>query len=322
MVRIAKWLFGLIGVICLVLVGAVVVFATPDTDRAAMIAKYGGDQARFAQAPSGLQVHYRVSGPAEAPALLLIHGSSSSLHTWEPITPLLDAGYRVIAMDLPGHGLTGPHPQHDYSFASNSAAVSAVLEAEQIAQAVLIGSSYGGWTAWRHALSRPDQVTGLVLIDAAGMPRAEGEAPPSSNLAFTLLSTDLGGWLLERITPRALVAQSLRQSVSVQDIVTEQMIDRYWELIRFPGNRAAAVESSKTDREMGMAARLGEVDVPVLIIWGAEDQLIPLSAATQFQARLPAAELVVLDNVGHLPMEEDPQETATAILSFLRENGN
>lgn len=291
---------------------------TPDTDRDAMIAKYASPVSRFAKGPDGLKVHWRDEGCRACPALVLLHGSNASLHTWEPLVARLSADWRIITYDHPGHGLTGPHPKDDYSARGMFDALETVTQAAGIERFTLAGNSMGGWVAWRYALAHPERVDALLLLDAAGMPLRAGETAPPLNLGFRIMRNPLLRPLAEQITPRSLVKKSVLQTVSRQDIVTETMVDRYWELLRFPGNRRATAIRASADREPSQAENIGAITAPVLVLWGKEDQLIHVSAATTFKERLTQAEVVLLDDVGHIPMEEAPDETAAAIKAFLK----
>lgn len=291
---------------------------TPDTDREAMIAKYGGPDAAFAAGPAGQRIHYRDQGRRDGPAIILLHGSNASLHTWEPLVERLGGDYRIVTLDLPGHGLTGAIPGRDYSAAAMIDAVDVVAARLELDRFILGGNSMGGWVAWRYALERPARIEALLLLDAAGMPLRKGERPPESNVGFRLLQYPLGRWLATRITPRMLVEQSLLGSVEKQDIVDEAMIDRYWELLRFPGNRAATVIRARTSREPEMAARVGEIRAPTLILFGDRDRIINPSAAQTFHERIARSEVLLLPGIGHLPMEEAPDATAAAIADFLK----
>lgn len=198
------------------------------------------------------------------------------------------------------------------------AAVDVVAAKLGLDRFVLGGNSMGGWVAWRYALGHPDRVDALLLLDASGMPLREGEKRPESNIGFRVLEYPLGRWLATRITPRMLVEQSLRGSVEKQGIVDEPMIDRYWELLRFPGNREATVLRARLDREPAMASRVGEIKAPTLILFGKMDKLINATAAQTFNERIKGSEVVLLDGIGHLPMEEAPDATAAAIADFLK----
>ncbi|MEL0156198.1 alpha/beta hydrolase [Sphingopyxis sp.] len=303
--------------VLLVIVAIFLALRTPDTDRDAMIAKYGGPDASFAAGPAGQRIHYRDQGRRDGRTIVLLHGSNSSLQTWEPLVKRLGGDYRIVTLDLPGHGLTGGTPDKDYSAAGMIAAVDVVAAKLGLDHFILGGNSMGGWVAWRYALAEPGRVDALLLLDAAGMPLRKGEKAPESNLGFRLLKNPAGRWLAGQITPRSLVEKSLRQSVAKTGIVDDAMVDRYWELLRFPGNREATALRATLDREPAMADRIGEIKVPVLILFGKQDRLINPSAALTFHDRIAGSEVVLLDGVGHLPMEEAPDATAMTIADFL-----
>ncbi len=290
---------------------------TPDTNRAEMIVKYGGPAATFAEGAGGMRVHWRDDGCRDCPAIVLLHGSNASLHTFEPMIRELAGEYRIITYDQPGHGLTGPHPRDDYSAAGMFEALNAVANAARLDRFYLGGNSMGGWVAWRYALAYPERVQGLILIDAAGAPLREGEAAPPLNLGFRLMRDPMLRPLMSQITPRSLVEKSLQDTVADPAIVDDAMVDRYWELLRFPGNRRASAVRALSNREPQYFDRIAEITAPTLLLWGAEDKLIFASAATTFDERMPNAEVVILDNVGHIPMEEAPAASANAVRRFL-----
>lgn len=304
--------------ILLALVAGFLLLLTPDTDRDEMIAKYGGPNAAFVAGPAGQRIHYRDQGSRGGPAIILLHGSNASLQTWEPLVQRLGGTYRIVTLDLPGHGLTGATPDRDYSADGMMEAVDVVAAKLGLDHFILGGNSMGGWVAWRYALAQPARIDALLLIDAAGMPLRKGEKRPESNVGFRVLEYPFGRWLATRVTPRMLVEQSLRGSLEKQAIVDDAMIDRYWELLRFPGNREATVLRARMDREPAMAARVGAIEAPTLILFGDKDRLINPSAAQTFHERIAGSEVVLLPGIGHLPMEEAPDATAAAIADFLK----
>lgn len=296
---------------------------TPDTDRAAMIAKYGGAQSRFVTLPDGARVHVRDSGGTGAP-MILLHGSNSSLHTWEPLKRELGSAYRIVTLDLPGHGLTGATPTNRYDTAEMVAAVDGVATALGLQRFILGGNSMGGGVSWNYALAHPDKVSALLLLDAGGMPPRAGDAPPKSNIGFRIMRSSFGRWIGGQITPRFLIRQSLEQSVANPARITDADVDRYWELLRFPGNRAATMmRFSRPFVNDRAAERARGITAPTLVIFGREDRIINPSAAESFRERIAGSEAVMLDGVGHLPMEEAPEQTARVIQEFLaRRLGN
>jgi len=290
---------------------------TPDTDAEQMVGKYTNAASDFAENADGLRVHYRDQGNPDGVPIILVHGTAASLHTWEPLVERLGDEYRIITYTQPGHGLTGPHPSDDYSFAGMAEALDLVADELALDQFVLGGNSMGGWVAWRYALANPNRVDALLLLDAAGMPLRDGEKEPPLNLGFRMLQNPIGRYLSQQFTPRLLIKKSALQSVSVKSVMTDAVVDRYWELLRYPGNRRAAALRAITNREPEYAEHISEIIVPALVIWGAEDQLIFASAAQSFDERLSNAEVAIYEGVGHLPMEEAPDRTANDIDDFL-----
>lgn len=318
-----KWLKRIgwtLGILAVLLVVAFVALRTPDTDRAAMIAKYSAPGDRFITVADGARVHVRDSG-GEGPVMVLLHGSNSSLHTWEPLKREL-AGYRIITLDLPGHGLTGATPTHRYDTDEMVAAVDGVATALGLDRFILGGNSMGGGISWRYALAHPTKVQALILLDAAGMPPRADDKAPESNIGFRIMRSSAGRWIGGQVTPRSLIAQSLRGSVSNQSVVTEAAVDRYWELLRFPGNReATGIRFARGFADPAAAERARSITAPTLILFGREDAIINPSAARSFAERIAGSEVVLMDGIGHLPMEEAPKATAEAIRAFLADRG-
>jgi len=312
----------LVAVIALIGV-AFLLFRTPDTDPDKMRAKYGTQPSQFVEIGDGVTVHLRDEGPdgeaADAPPILLLHGSNADLYTWEPWAERLTDAYRVIRIDQVGHGLTGPDPQHDYSRASFTSDIDEVADALGLDRFILGGNSMGGKHALAYAAAHPDKVAGLILVDSSGPPvrEQEDDEDDSGNIGFAIAMTPGINRIAEQITPRALVAQSLDQSVSVKSVVTEEAVDRYWELLRYPGNRAATMARFSTAYEPLTEAEFAALSMPALILWGDEDRLIPVSAGEWLDQALPDSELIIYEGVGHLPQEEAPDATIADVRQWL-----
>ncbi len=307
MKRFLKW--GLIGLAALMVIGTVLLW-TPDADRDEIIAKYSNAESEFVTAPDGAKIHFRDQGNADGQVLVLLHGSNASLHTWEDMIRELKADYRLISLDFPGHGLTGPDPERDYSAASMIDAVIAVMDQAGVEKAVITGNSMGGWLSWRMALSHPERVSGLVLIDASGV---VGVEEPDLYLAAKIQNTKLGQMLATKMMPKPIVKKTLSQVMFDDTQITDQLINRYYDLARFPGNRQAGNDRMNTPREPDYYARIGQIEVPVLILWGQHDVTTPLSYAQAFDEALPESEKIIYPNAAHLPMEEIPQAVARDI---------
>lgn len=308
----------ILGYIVLALVALLVIaflyYRTPDTDPAAMRAKYGAPPSQFVDLGNGLTVHLRDTGPRDAPVLMLIHGSNASLQTWEPWAERLGASFRLIRMDLPGHGLTGASPTRDYTPAAFVDLVERIRARLGVDRMVLAGNSMGGGVAWHYALKHPGHVRALVLIDSVGQPEPGNSKPP---LAFRIARMPVLRDLAAAITPRSLIADSLPGVFGDPKLADAAMIDRYWELLRYPGNRAATLDRFALAPDSATAAQLAALRLPVLILWGAKDALIPRASGDWLHARIPGSRLIVYPGTGHLPMEERPDESAQDVARFV-----
>jgi pimeloyl-ACP methyl ester carboxylesterase len=321
-----KWVWrGLLALIA-VLVVAFLIFRTPDTDAAEMRAKYGGPPSQFVDIGGGVTVHLRDEGPRDAPAILLLHGSNADLLTWEPWAAALKNRYRVIRFDQVGHGLTGPDPKDDYSRDNYVADVLAVADRLGLERFILGGNSMGGKHALAFAAAHPDRVAGLVLVDASGGPILETNEDTDrkdsggGNIGFTIAQTPGINLLVEQVTPRSLIAQSLEQSVSVKAVASEAAIDRYWEMLRYPGNRRATLKRFGYPYEPLSEADVAGITAPTLILWGEEDRLIPLAAGQWLAKTMPNAAFKAYPKIGHLPQEEAVAQTLADLEPWLAEH--
>jgi pimeloyl-ACP methyl ester carboxylesterase len=291
--------------------------AVPDVPAAELDRLYGTPPSQFLTLPSGTRAHYRDrAGPAGAPVIVLVHGSNASLLTWEPWVERLSGQLRVVSVDLPGHGLTGATVEGDYSISGMAGFLDAFTRQLGLTQPfILAGNSMGGNVAWRFALAHPDRVSKLVLVDAGGAvaPGVDGPVPTAFRIARTPVLRELG----RIVTPRGLFESGLRSAFFDQTRVIPAMIDQYWQLNRRPGTRAATVARFGLPFDAEPATHLGELKMPVLILWGREDKVIPVHAAQVFKAALPQAQLVIYDDCGHLPMEERADQSAADLLAFV-----
>ena len=317
-----KWIWRIALTLVAVLVIAFVIFRTPDTEAVEMRAKYGGAPSQFVHveesAGEGQIFHVRDVGPRDAPVIVLLHGSNSDLHTWDDWTERLKDSYRVISFDQVGHGLTGPDPDDSYSRATYTEDIRALTRRLEVREFFLGGNSMGGKHALAFAAAYPEMVRGLILVDASGGPvTRKPDEDDSGNIGFTIARTPILNSIAEQITPRSLIKESLLQSVSKKEVVTDEMIDRYWELLRYPGNRRATMKRFASDYDPLGEGEIAGITAPTLIIWGDEDRLIPLSAGQWLDKTMPNSELVVFEGVGHLPQKEIADETVATVRQWL-----
>jgi pimeloyl-ACP methyl ester carboxylesterase len=285
-----------------------------DLPRASLVARYADSRSQFAALADGSVAHVRLQGPPGAPVVVLLHGAMNSLQSWDYWGPRLAERFRVISIDAPGHGLTGPTVSGDYRRAGMVSFVHAVLNCLGIKREAIVGHSMGGGVAAEYAEQYPDEPWALVLIDAAGIPRTAGEGSGLDAVARNALLRPLLRWSL----PRWLIARGLRKIVADPSVVTDGMIDRIFDLEHYPGNRAGLIGHylAATD-DAALEAGLSSIRVPTLIEWGASDHVLPVSSAREFQRRVRNSRLIVYPGIGHLVPEELPQQSARDALTFL-----
>jgi len=319
-----KWLLGGVAVlIVLVLViagGGYLALKRPDIPYADLATKYESEASRYVELPGGVRMHYRDEGqPAGAPTLLLIHGFSASLHTWEPWVARLGDTYRIVSIDLPGHGLTSAPEGYAASIEAFRDETHAFTNALGLQRFALAGSSMGGNVSWEYALAHPEQVEALILVDASGWQetRANLDRDPP---VFKLLRDPNIGPALRDLDATGLVRQGLEAGFTDTSLVDDAMVTRYAELARAPGHRDILLQMTLGFRERNFATpeRLATLaNIPVLILHGDSDRIVPLEHGRQFQAAINGAEIVVFDATGHIPQEERPDESALAVSEFL-----
>jgi len=288
---------------------------TPDKDRAALEAQYAAPPASRFITAAGLRVHLRDSGAPpgrpDAPVLLLLHGFGASLQTWDAWADALAPQMRVLRIDLPGAGLTGPDPSGNYSDERGVQVLAALLDGLGLARASVLGHSMGGRLAWRFAADRPQRVDKLVLVapDGFASPGFAYGKPPDVGPAVGLMRYML---------PQALVRQGLKPAFADPALITDAMVTRYHDMVLAPGVRSALIDRMRQMRLQEPTPFLHRIAAPVLLVWGEQDAMIPVANARQYQEALPLAQVLLLPAVGHLPQEEAPlQAVLPALTAFL-----
>ena len=304
----------------LLLLATAVVFAfsrAPDRPASSLVARWGQPPSDFVDV-KGMVVHLRDVGPRNDPLpVVLIHGTGASLHTWEGWARQLQPQRRVITFDLPGFGLTGPfagaYDPEDYRGDALARFVLDLLDRLQVRRAVLGGNSLGGEVAWRVATMAPDRVASLVLVDPSGT----AFEPESLPIGFLVARVPVLNRLSEHLLPREVVAASVMNVYGDPARVTTELIDRYFELTLREGNRRALNLRLQQVARGEDAARIDAITQPTLVLWGGRDRLIPPAVGREFQSRIRGSRLVVFDELGHVPHEEDPLRSFEPVKAFL-----
>jgi len=282
---------------------------TPDLPRETLEARYLAAPADM-RAVGGTRLHVRDTGPRDARAVVMIHGVGSSLHTWQDWAEGLERDFRVIRFDLPGAGLSPPDPTGDYTDARVHALMVALMDDLGVARAALVGNSLGGRLAWSFAAAHPDRVGRLVLVSPDGFasPPFEYDTPPAISPVFGLV---------EYVLPRPILRSNLALAYADPARLEDATVARYHDLLRAPGNRGVLLERFRQTILTDPVPRLGGLTMPVLLLWGEEDAMIPVANAADYQRALPNATLVRLPGIGHVPQEEAPAMSLEPVRAFL-----
>jgi pimeloyl-ACP methyl ester carboxylesterase len=305
----------------------------PDKSTAELKTKYTNESSAFLDLP-GAHVHYRDEGPRGAPTVLALHGTYSSLHTWDDWVEQLTEEYRVVSIDMPGFGLTGP-PEGRHTLERLIQSVGLFCDELGLEDVIVAGNSLGGAVAWRLSLKRPDLVSQLVLVDAGG-------ATLLSNIAnnFLAFGTDI---LPRYATPRLAIRMILNDAYGDTSKITPELVNRYYDLLLRSGNRRAVIDIARNYRDKHYpddadiselhapmlpsaydpsphvwdGYDISEVSVPALFQWGTEDKWLPESFGRELASSVPDSQFVAYEGVGHAPMEEAPLDTASDVATFL-----
>ena len=308
-----KTIAKIIGGIFIALFAVILFFAESDRPVEELIPLYANKDSKFMDI-LGMKVHYRDEGVAtDTLPLILLHGMSSSLNTWDSVVIALKPHKRVISLDLPGFALTGPSPENAYNFPYYSKFIDSFTTRLKIKRFILVGNSMGGAISWNYALHNPSRLAKMVLVDAAGYPK-KGE---SGSLGFKLASTPVINNLLLYVTPKALVRKSLETVYYDQSRVTDEQVERFHDVAIREGNRETALQIFKGSFK-GDPKQIKTIKTPTLILWGDHDNLIGVNNVENFLKDIQGSKAEVYKNVGHVPMEEVPGKVASSILGFVQ----
>ncbi len=258
----------------------------------------------------GSRIRYVDTGTG--PAVVLIHGLAASIYSWRhTILPLVQGGFRVIAFDNRGFG-SSDKPAAGYSNAAYVDLLFELLDSLQIGEAVLVGHSMGGAIAAEAALTRPDRVRGLVLVDAAGL----GVRWP---FMLRVARWPMVGALFDGFRGRGATAGILKMLYADPSHVTDQDVDQYYAPLAEPGAGRALRGVLRQFRFDLLRGRIDSIAAPTLVMWGSGDRLIPPSVGEALVAELPRGAFVLVPGAGHALPEEAPEAFNRTFLAFLRQ---
>jgi pimeloyl-ACP methyl ester carboxylesterase len=255
-------------------------------------------------------VHIEQAGAGEP--VILLHGFGASTYAWRKVMPGLTASFRVIAIDLNGFGYTQrPKDFESYTREGQADLVLRVMDALGIERAHFASHSYGGgitiWLASRH----PERMRSMVLVDSS--------APTYANDRRSRLAglRPVAALALRTLLRPGSVRRSLVNSVYDDSLITPEVVREYYDRLRIEGVLDAYVGLTAPVRKPPEPVRLEAIDVPALVVWGSDDQIISVHSGRRAAGQFPRGEFVVLERTGHIPMEERPEELLQVMLPFL-----
>jgi pimeloyl-ACP methyl ester carboxylesterase len=269
---------------------------------------------------NGVEIHYKESGDPNGPLILLLHGFASSTFTWHRVMEPLSAYGHVVAYDRPGFGLSErPMPEDQlgseqdvYGEEANVAIIIGLMEYFGAEQAILIGNSAGGRVAMAAAVAFPERVHALVLVDSVG-----GEAASQGLLRFILRSPQLraiGPYLARTIVSSG--EETIQLAWHDPSLITEEMIAGYTLPLQVENWDRALWEFTRASKRPDLVSRFDRLTMPVLVVSGDDDGIVPVETAITLSQQINGASLVIIENCGHLPQEECPQAFMDAFDDF------
>ncbi len=315
MAKVGAVLGVIVAVLAMLLVVAAFALYRPDIPYERLEAKYARPTSKFAELPGGVRMHYRDDGDPAKLVVMLVHGYGDSFLSWEPWIQRLSPDFRVITIDLPGHGLTRAPEDYRSSPDSYADLVDALAARLGLPPFAMIGNSMGGGVAWQVAVRYPRRLNALVLVDAAGWPASTLQAPP---LAFRLLQTPVGVFLLKHIETRPITSAALKAGVVDKSLITRAFVERWVEVQRAPGHRDILMGMQPGRHGVASEAVLSKITAPTLVLHGEQDVIIQSESGRRFAAAIPGAKLITYPDAGHLPQVEIPDRSAADVAAFLK----
>lgn len=257
--------------------------------------------------------HYR-EYPGTGRDIFLLHGFASSTYTWEKIIPYLTRrGYHVWALDMKGAGWSDKPKGAKYDTFTLMQEVNRWMDVMGLKDVVFAGNSLGGAIAVLMALEHPDKTDRIILIDSAGY-------PIKKPFIIRMAKMPLAGEITRLFFGRWVVRWNLKEVYFNDDLIPEETVDAYFNRMRTENvldAKVALARSIDFDAFTPYIKRISGIKNPTLIIWGENDEWIPLESGYKFSKDLSNSTLVILPECGHIPQEEKPEQTAKIMIDFI-----
>ena len=258
----------------------------------------------------GVFIHYVDEG--EGIPVVLLHGTGASLHTWDLWAEKLKDKYRVIRITLPGFGLSGPRSDKKYKIKDYVNLLESFVSQIGIEKFHLAGNSLGGSVAWLYTSFYEKRVIKLVLINSSGF---KFEDIP---FVIRIAKNKFLNFLIKKTSPQFLIKKSLKEVFYDDNLISNSIIERYYKLNLREGNRQAFIDRAQINYT-DQTSRLTKIKSPTLILWGQNDEWINVKFAQKFKKMIKGSKVFIMNETGHIPMEERPFESLKIVEDFLVE---
>ena len=303
----------LTGLLALSLVATLIaLWAYRDLSHEELEAKYTNSESRFMNI-DGVRIHYRDEGPRDGPAILLVHANFASLLGWEPWVEALKDKYRVVRFDMPSHGLTGTDPTGDYGMSRTMELTEKFIDAIELKTFTMGGTSLGGTVSTMYTAQYPDRVENLILLSPGSIEGIEQKKGPRGEMPDA-------AYVLKYIMPRALPEFMLTGGFSDDSLLSDELIDQWFELWRMEGQREAQLDRLKQYDSGDIYSVYRSVSVPVLLLWGEDNQTAKFEQHEEILHLLESAatiNFVSYPNVGHMAVQEAGAKIVVDVRAFL-----
>ena len=262
----------------------------------------------------GLKIHYKDEG--EGPVLVLLHGICASLYTWDGWVGELKDDYRIIRLDIPGWGLTGPVGSDAHDLNKMMTMLDQFLATLEIDTFYLAGNSLGGYFSWNYALNHPEQVKKMVLLDPVCYPQ---EVPWFVSVARIPLIRIFPKYMM----PKFLVSMNVNAVYSDDSKITDDIYDLYFDLAMRKGNKSSYIDifrfMARNAKNDALSKGVENIRTPTLLMYGQDDKWVSPDQAKQWKEDVPGVKHIIYEGVGHIPMEELPIISARDADAFFKE---
>ncbi len=278
-----------------------------------LVAKYADPDSKFVvlEGADGIRVHYKDEG--SGPAVLLIHSSSGDLKDWDGWVKVLNKDYRVVRLDLPSFGLTGPVPSGNYSIDRYLSLVDALMDHLGLDRFAIVGTSYGGLVAFRYAGTRLDRVSALILANSAGIEYG-------GRRGTTERARDPAPRFTPELRTYAQTEAMLKTIINVPSTVTPEIIQRKTDYANLVGRDYEGFLGTQFYERGNPQRVLGRVRAPALVLWGGDSRGLSPETADAFVDALEnakTAQKIIYQGGGHLLHIERPEQTVKDVKTFL-----